>query len=266
VVESGPLGSGVGNPEMGRLLLRHREPRHSCHAAEQLGRPAARGDHRLPRGEHLGAPAAVEREPDAAVEYLQLHHLHVVPYFRPVSGRQALEGRQREFGIELPAVRHVQHLRVEADAAPPLAGFRRRQEFGLQASLVQRRMHRLQRRVRAVIDDAGARQQLLATLVFEFAPQLQGLREHGDVVRFRIGQTEVPGCAVRRTDAVSGPELLQQRDRPAAPGQSPGRGGTHGPAANDHSVHGGAQDSSKDPDVTSAAVPRRSWPERPRRW
>jgi len=43
-------------------------------------------------------------------------------------------------------------------------------------------------RVGAVVDDAGARQQLLAALDFELGPELQRFGQHGDVLGLRVGK------------------------------------------------------------------------------
>ena len=155
---------------------------------------------------------------------------------RAVPGREPLERRQRRLRIELAAVRHVQNLLVEADAAPALAGFRDRQKVSPEAGAVQRGMDVADAGVGAVVYDAGARQQPLAALVLELAPEPQRLRQHGDVFGLGVGEAQVSGGAVRGTLLVAGRELFEQGHVAAPGGQRPGGSRTHGPASDDHGV------------------------------
>ncbi|CAH0175924.1 hypothetical protein SRABI26_01307 [Arthrobacter sp. Bi26] len=154
----------------------------------------------------------------------------------PEAGGEALQRRQRGVRVQLAAVRHVQHARLEPDAPPALGGFLGGEELRPEPGGKQRIPDLGQPRIGAVVHDAGARQQPRAGVRFQLAPQPCRLGQHGHVVAIRVAGVEVPGCAVGSPVAVAGPELLQQGHVPAAPGQRPRGGGAHRSAADDHGV------------------------------
>ena len=169
----------------------------SSFAVQRAGR-----DHGLPGGQHLGAAAGVQGEPDAVVRHGDVQHGDPVPDVGPAARGETLHHRQGGVGIQLPAVGHVQHLLVEPDAAPAFGGFGSRQELGPQAGAVQGVPDVAQPRIGPVVHDAGARQEALAAVSFELVPQADRFGQHRHVVRIGVAGVEVPCGAVGSAVAV----------------------------------------------------------------
>ena len=153
--------------------------------------------------------------------------------------RPTLQSGHRGVGVAAPGVGLEEDRLAEAHARPSLCRGVAADELVCRAAGGQRFRHRADVRLRPVVHATRRRQQVLAGVLFQLAPQRQRLLSEGDVEGVGVGEPEDPRAAVRAAELVAGLEPFEKHHRPAFPRQPPSGRRPHCPAAdhNDVTVH-----------------------------